>query len=353
MNSVADSSRRRIVLLTEGYADPVNAKTACSMLRYCRPEIDAVFDRQQVGRTAGELFGVGDTTPVIGDLDAVPDANTLLIGIAPSGGRLPASWRPVVLEAIRRGMSIVSGLHQFLADDAEFLSAAEQHGTRLFDVRKNDERDVATREGIRDDCLRIHSVGQDCCVGKMVTTIEIERGLRQAGHDARFVATGQTGIMIAGDGCPIDCVVADFVNGAAEKLVRTNQAHDILLIEGQGSLAHPKYSAVTLGLLHGCMPHGLVLCYEAGRTRIHGMDKEESLVSLSHLKTVYETMANLMHPCRVIGVAVNSRLLDDDQARDECQRVESELGLPACDVIRDGSQKLVDAVLNLRAEVIT
>lgn len=339
-----------MVILTEGHSEPITAKTAVSVIRYCPSEVVAVFDRGQAGRTSAELLGVGDGIPVIGDLDRAQDANTLIVGIAPSGGRIPESWRPILLDAARRGWDIVSGLHQFLGDDSEFAKVAEQHGATLVDVRRNSERDVAMRKGIREDCLRIQTVGNDCCVGKMVAAIEVVSGLQARDQDAQFVATGQTGIMIAGAGCPVDCVVSDFVNGAAEKLILANQDHDILLIEGQGSLAHPKYSAVTLGLLHGCMPHGLIMCYEATRDACHGMEYV-SLVSLSHLKSVYETMANLMNPCRVIGVAMNSRLLGDDEAERERQRVRDELGLPVCDVFRHGPDELVQAVLDLKAEL--
>jgi uncharacterized NAD-dependent epimerase/dehydratase family protein len=344
------SAQRRLVILTDGHSDPLTAKTACSVIRYCPQDVVAVFDREQAGRSAGELLGVGGDLPVIGDLADAPSANTLMIGIAPSGGRIPQAWREIVIAAMRRGMHVVSGLHTFLKDDREFSGEAARCGVQLIDVRWNDERDVATRTGIREDCLRIHTVGNDCSVGKMVTAIEITQGLRRRGADAQFVATGQTGIMIAGSGCPIDCVVADFVNGAAEKLIKANQSHDILLVEGQGSLAHPKYSAVTLGLLHGCLPHGLVMCYEAGRESIHGMESF-GLVSLTHLRRVYETMANLMQPCRVIGVSMNSRLLDEGQAEDERQRVREELQLPVCDVFRHGADELVQAVLDLQAEL--
>ena len=151
-------------------------------------------------------------------------------------------------------MEVLSGLHTFVSDDPELSEAARRHNVRIFDVRKNNERDVAQRKNINERCLRIHTVGHDCNVGKMVVSVEVTNALRKRGHDAKFVATGQTGIMIEGDGCPIDAVVADFINGAAEKLVLQNQHHEILLIEGQGSIIHPRYSAVTLGLLHGCMP---------------------------------------------------------------------------------------------------
>ncbi len=345
-------SNRRLVILTEGHSEPLTAKTAACVIRYRPQDVVALFDTTQQGKTAQELLGVGGDLPVIGALSEAPDANALLIGIAPSGGRLPPDWRPILIEAMRRRMDIISGMHEFLADDPELSAAARDFHVQLIDVRRSHERDVARRQGIREDCLRIQTVGNDCSVGKMVAALEIAQGLRQQGCDAQFVATGQTGIMIAGDGCAVDCVVSDFVSGAAEKLVLRNQQHDVLLIEGQGSLAHPMYACVTLGLLHGCLPHGLVLCYEVGRTTVHGME-EVSLVSLSHLKSVYETMANLMHPCRVIGVAMNSRRVSAEQAEEERVRLRDEMGLPVCDVFRHGPDDLVDAVLRLREEVIS
>jgi uncharacterized NAD-dependent epimerase/dehydratase family protein len=153
--------------------------------------------------------------------------------------------------------------------------------------------------------------------------------------------------MVEGDGCPIDCVVSDFVSGAVEKMILAHQHHDILMIEGQGSLSHPRYSGVTLGLLHGCMPQAMILCYEAGRKAVNGMD-QIALKSLSELRSVYETMASLMCPSQVIGVAINSRLLNDQQAEQERRRVREEMGLPVCDVIRNGPDELIDAVLDFK-----
>ena len=242
-------------------------------------------------------------------------------------------------------------MHDFLSDDKELAAAARKQGVRLVDVRKNDEHDVARREGIRDDCLRIQTVGNDCSLGKMVVTIEIARQLQRRGHDAKFVATGQTGIMIEGDGCPIDCVVGDFINGAAERLVLANQHHDILLIEGQGSLAHPEYSSVTLGLLHGSMPQGLIMCYEAGRKTVHGMG-HLPVMPFTELIPLYESVANLMHPAKVIGVAISGRLLSEQEAAAERERVRAQLGLPVCDVFRHGPEELVEAILRLRTELM-
>ena len=257
--------KQRFVILTEGETEPLAAKTATSAIRYRPDEVVAVLDSTSRGKSCQDLLGVGADVPIVGSLEEAKKANTLLLGIAPPGGKVPQAWRDIILSAIERKMNVVSGLHEFLADDPEFAAAAADHNVRLVDVRKNNERDVAQREGIRGDCLRIHTVGQDCCVGKMVVAIEITRALERQQFDAKFVATGQTGIILEGDGCPVDCVVSDFVSGAAEKLVLANQHHDVIVVEGQGSLTHPRYSAVTLGLLHGIAPHGMILCYQVGR----------------------------------------------------------------------------------------
>lgn len=342
-NSKPGSSDRRLIILTEGHSEPITAKTAASVLRYKPEDVVALLDTTQVGKTAHQLLGVGGEIPVVSDLGVAPEANALMLGIAPPGGRIPAAWRPVILGAIDRGMNVISGLHDFLSADAEFSEAAAAKGVQLVDVRKNNERDVASREGIRDECLRIHTVGQDCSLGKMLVALELSHALQNTGIKTKFVATGQTGILIEGDGAPIDCVVADFVSGAVEKLILANQHNDVMVIEGQGSLAHPRYSGVTLSLLHGCMPHGMIMCYEVGRKYVNGMD-HIPLQPLSKLIEVYETMANLMCPSKVIGVAMNSSFVSEEEADVERERVRQELGLPVCDVIRHGTDELVQAI---------
>jgi uncharacterized NAD-dependent epimerase/dehydratase family protein len=286
---------------------------------------------------------------VIASPAEAPEADTLMIGIAPPGGKIPNEWRPVILEAIGQKLNILSGLHDFLGDDPEFSEAARRHDVQLTDVRRNDERDVAQRRGIRDTCLRIHTVGNTSSCGKMVTAIEVQRGLARRGVDAKFVATGQTGILIEGDGCPIDCVVADFVAGAAEKLVLANQHHEVIVAEGQGSLVHPRYSGVALGLLHGLMPDGLILCYEMGARTVYGMD-DVLIPPLSDVKAFFETAANFMHPCKVIGLAVNGSQFSDEEVAAECDRVSRQFNLPACDVLRHGPGRIVDAVMELKRD---
>ncbi len=335
---------RRIVCLTEGHTNPHTAKTAASVIRYRPDEAVAVLDSAHAGGDLEKLLGVGRGLPIIASLIAAPpDANTLLIGIAPPGGKIPAAWRVIILDAIARGMDIVSGLHDFLSDDAEFATAAQQRGVKLVDVRKNNEKTIARRVGVNPNCLRIHTVGHDCSIGKMCVAIEVTNALKSRGYDAKFIATGQTGIMVEGDGLPIDCVVADFVAGAAEKLVLENQHHQIVVVEGQGSLTHPSYSGVTLGLLHGCMPQGLLLCYEVGRERVTGVESM-TIPPLAEIKRLNELMANVMCHSEVLGIGMNGRRITPVEAEVERAARVAEFGLPVCDVYRDGPAALADAV---------
>lgn len=367
---------RTLAILTQGYSDPLAAKTAVSLLRYRGAEVVGLIDSDTAGRTTGDVLGFGGETPIVATLGELiqqhgqPDE--LIVGVAPAGGKLPPAMRSVLIDAAGRGIDLTAGLHQFLCDDPQIVAAAKRGGATLRDVRKNDEHDVADRKDLRPGCLKIHTVGQDCSCGKMVASAELALGLQAAGQDAKFVATGQTGILIApginaglppetmtaeeradasGGGSPIDCVVADFINGAAERLIKRNQHHDILVIEGQATLVHPSYSSVTYGLLHGTLPDGLVLCYEAQRPHLHGRP-HIPLTPLSIIKKLYEHVANLEQPCKFIGVAMNSRRLKDDAAvEEERKRVEEELELPVCDVYREGPGVLVEAAVTLKREM--
>ncbi|QDT36077.1 DUF1611 domain-containing protein [Stratiformator vulcanicus] len=344
-------SYRRIVVATDFANAPQSSKTAWSLLRYRRDDIVAVLDPELPFATAGDAFGHGGSIPIVRSFDEVATPDALFIGVSPAGGRLPRPLRSAIAASIREGIDVVAGLHDFLRDDDEFSLAAAASGSRLIDVRRNSERTTATGASFRPGCLRIHTVGHDCSVGKMVASAEIDLALRRRGVDSKFLATGQTGIMISGAGIPIDCVVSDFVNGAAERLVLEHDEHDVLVIEGQGSAVHPAYSGVTVGLLHGAAPDGLILCYEAGRQRMKGLEHIK-IPPLEKFVSLYETLATFRNPCRVIGIAMNSRRLDSDAADIERERVSAELGLPVCDVCRDGADLLADAILSLRESVI-
>ncbi len=297
--------QRKIVILTEGGTNPHTGKTAASVVRYRGDEVVALLDSQQAGKTSGQLLGVGGETPIIASVADAPDATTLLLGTAPPGGKIPGPWREIILDAISHGLDVVGGLHDFLTEDPEFVAAAKQHGVELTDVRKTDESDIARRVGLRPDCLRVLTVGHDCSVGKMVTAIELNRELNARGVSSKFIATGQTGIMIEGDGCPVDHVISDFVSGAVEKMMLQHQDHDVLMIEGQGSLAHPSYSAVTLGLIHGALPQAMILCYQVGREKITGLE-HLTIPPLAKIKEMNEAMASIYQPGKVIGIAMNS-----------------------------------------------
>ena len=338
---------RRIIILTEGESTSGRAKTAIGLLTYRTADIAGVLDSTFGGQTCQELFGVGGNIPVIASLDQIVGADALFVGIAPAGGKLPPEWREVISEALRNEMDVVSGLHDFIVDDSELRAIADLHRRSVIDVRRNCHRSVAVHVTYQQRNLRIHTVGHDCSVGKMVAAVELDRGLRQRGHDSQFLATGQTGIMIDGKGVPVDAVVADFVSGAVEEMVLGNEHHDTLVIEGQGSLAHPSFSGVTLSLLHGCAPHGLIMCYDASRESVKGLG-HVSLQPLSRLIKLYEALGSLRHPCKVIGVAINGRGLSEASAASERDRVRDELGLPACDVYRDSPTALVEAVLEFR-----
>lgn len=338
---------RRIVLLTDGYSSPHYAKTAMSLLRYRPDEVVAVLDQEHAGKTAEQLFKMGHGVPVIGNLNQLPPCDALYMGIATAGGKLPEAWRPIIRQAIELKMDIVSGLHDFLVEDAQYAQLAQQHGSRLVDVRRNRYKSTAKCRSFPKEFMRIHCVGNDCSVGKMVVALEVQRELSARGYNARFAATGQTGIMISGNGVPVDCVVSDFVNGAVEEQMMQHEHADFVLVEGQGSLAHPAFSAVTAGLLHGCAPQGLLFCYEANRTHVKGLDSIP-IVPIQRQLEAFETMANLRHPCRVIGMGINTRSMSPEQAELEVERAEATFGLPACDVYRHGASKLADACEQLR-----
>ncbi len=341
---------RKIILLTEGFTNPHVAKTARNVIAYIPEEVTAVLDKFQKGKYAEELLNVGKDIPVIGSLDEASDADTLLIGVATPGGKIPSSYKMIILEAISRKMNIVSGLHQFLCDDEDISNSARLNNVEIIDIRKNTHREVAHRKNINESCLRIQTVGNDCSLGKMIVSIELHKELKRRGYSCNFAATGQTSIFIEGKGIPIDAVVGDYINGAAEKLVLQNQDADFLMIEGQGSLVHPRYSSVTLGLLHGAVPHGLIMCYEMGRENIVNMEGVK-IPPMEKVLELYDKAANIMYPCKIIGFGLNSRKHSLAEAEKEIAKMKEKYGLPICDVVRHGPGELVEAVLSLKKEV--
>ena len=344
---------RRLVILTEGQFDLHGAKTAIGVIRYGRDEIIAILDSSQAGRNLSE-FLPGHDVPFVSTLDEAlagpvrPDG--LLIGIAPTGGKLPPEWRDLILAAIDAGLDIHSGLHQFLGDDPEFSAAAAATGTRLIDYRRPPSR-METSVGRPHGAGKrvILTVGTDCAIGKMSVALELVAAARRDGDDAVMVPTGQTGMMIEGWGVAVDRVISDFTNGTVEWLVEEGEERgDWVIVEGQGSIDHPAYSAVTMGLIHGATPHAMILVHKPGLEE-HDFDHlpEASfpIAELGPFIELHERIAGLIAPSKVVAIAVNTSLIrDDDEARRTIATIAEETGLPADDPVRFGADGLWRAV---------
>jgi uncharacterized NAD-dependent epimerase/dehydratase family protein len=340
---VGGPEEKRYLILAEGYSgDPHHGKTARGVIRYSSHRSVCVLDSERAGETL-------DGVPIVGTVaEALAHGPTAaLIGVATTGGVLPPAMRAQVEECVAAGLDVESGMHRFLADDPELAALAAQHGVELRDLRRPPaDLSVPTGANLTHGALVVHTVGSDCAIGKKTVAVELDLEARRRGLRSVFVPTGQTGILIAGWGIAVDAVVADFLAGAGERLVVEGARRgDLLFVEGQGSLVHPLYSGVTLGLYHGCAPHVLVLCHMAGETEIDGMPGHP-IPPLPMLVELYERVALPARPARVACIALNTARLTEDGAFEAVRRAESETGLPADDPVRFGSAKLVDAVLS-------
>jgi uncharacterized NAD-dependent epimerase/dehydratase family protein len=339
----------RYLILAEGFsADAHYGKTMRGVLRYRRDAVVAILDSE---RPPGETE---EGVPVVATVDdaLVFNPNTALVGVATQGGRFPPAWIEILKICIANGLHVENGLHVFLADDPELRELAARHKVELRDLRRP-PHDLSTATGANLDvpATIVLTVGSDCAIGKMTVSLELDLEARARGVRSVFVPTGQTGIAIAGWGIAVDAVVADFIAGAAERLVveGADRGGELLWVEGQGAILHPIYSGVTLGLYHGSVPHLLVLCHEAGRTHIEGAGgSPHPIPPLSELVELHERLALPARPARVAAVAVNTRLLDDRDARAAIAAAEDETGLPADDPVRYGASKLTEAVLLTR-----
>jgi uncharacterized NAD-dependent epimerase/dehydratase family protein len=331
----------KLLILAEGYlADPHHGKTTRGVVNYGQNEIVAIVDSTFDGT---DFQGIPVSETIAAALVHGPD--TALVGVAPTGGKLPPAFRVQVLEAIEAGLDIEAGMHKFMADDPELSSRASSRSVELRDLRRPpDDLSVPTGANLEHAADVVLTVGSDCAIGKMTIALELHRTAQNQGRASVFVPTGQTGIAIAGWGIAVDAVVADYVAGASERLVIEGASKgDLLWIEGQGSLIHPLYSGVTLGLYHGSMPHHLVLCHRAGDLHIDGRPVH-TIPPLSELIEIYERAALPARPATVAAIALNTSLLDEQAARVAIEEAEAETGLVAGDPFRFGSDRLVEAV---------
>ena len=338
--------KRRYVVLAPGrFAD--DAKTAHGVIAYGTDETVAVVDPTNAGKRVRDVLPyLENDAPIVASVtDALQYApSSLLIGTAPKGGALPAEWRAEILAAIAAKLEIVSGLHDQLGADTEFKLAAHRAGTTIWDVREPPEVPLFSGAVYDVAAPTLLLVGNDCAVGKMTVALELCRAAERVGKRAAFVPTGQTGIMIAGWGISVDRVISDFAPGATETLVlyAAQSNPDLIVVEGQGAINHPAYAPVTLALMYGAAPDALVLVVDPTRGRVSGYDTPT--LGYRELIRLHEALLATVKPARIVGIALNTRLLDEAQARAEIERARRETGLPADDVVRNGPDALYAAI---------
>jgi uncharacterized NAD-dependent epimerase/dehydratase family protein len=335
---------RRILILGEGFShDPHYGKTMRGIIRYGPDPVVAILDSARAG---AEHEGI----PIVGSVDdAVPYEPTVaVVGVATQGGRFPPAWRDLLKASIVAGLDVESGLHEFVSDDPELIELARAHGVELRDLRKPPKGlNVPTGVNLEVDATIVLTVGSDCAIGKKTVAVELDLEARRRGLESVFVPTGQTGIAIAGWGIAVDAVVSDFLAGAAEWLVLegARRGGKLLFVEGQGSLVHPLYSGVTLGLVHGSAPHLFVLCHAAGATEIEGCPGHP-IPPLRQLVELHERISLPARKAEVACVALNTAGIESDEdARRVIEEVAEETGLPTDDPVRFGAERLLDSLL--------
>ena len=333
-------TRRYAILAPDRFA--TDAKTAHGVVRYGTDEVVAVIDPSHAGKRVSDVMPqLGSDAPIVGSVsESLAFAPTaLLIGTAPKGGGLAPEWRAAVLEAIAAKLEIVSGLHDLLDEDRELHVAATAAGTTIWDVREPPQVPLFSGDAYGVRAPIVLTVGNDCAVGKMSVALEVVRAANAAGKNARFVPTGQTGILIAGWGISVDRVIADFAPGAAEQLVlyAAHEGADLIVVEGQGAINHPAYAPVTLALMTGAAPDALILVYAPRRAHIESYGTPT--LAYAEAIEVHERLLQTMKPAKVVGVALNTWGMDEAEARAEIARARDATGLPADDVVRFGAER--------------
>ncbi len=336
--------RRYLILARGKFLD--DAKTAHGVIAYGQDEISAIVDASLAGKTVrGVLPHLQCDAPIC---ESVREGlqyhpTSLLIGVAPQGGALPQAWRSEILHAMDAKLEIVSGLHELISEDEEFAKAARRSGTEIWDVRVPPTVPLFSGAVYDVRVPTLLTVGSDCAVGKMTVALELARSAQKRGVNATFVPTGQTGVLIAGWGICIDRVVSDFAAGAAEQMVlEAAPESELLIVEGQGSIHHPAYGAVTLALMYGCAPDALVLVVDPTARTIANF--EVPALGYPELVTAYEIALAPVKPARVVGIALKTLGLDARQARYEIERAREESQLPCDDVVRFGADALYDSI---------
>jgi uncharacterized NAD-dependent epimerase/dehydratase family protein len=337
----------RLALYVQNALGTGRTKTAEGILRYGKNPVVAVVDKSSAGRDLESVIGIKYDAPIVDSVESARalKADAMVIGTANFGGTLEDSARKDIMTALQCGMDVVNGLHDFLSDDPAIAGLAQKNGRRLFDVRRPPENlPIAAGKALGTKAWRILTVGTDATIGKMTTSLELLREAEKRGLSSKFIATGQTGIMVCGEGICIDRVIGDFMAGAVEQMVlEADQGHDYLFIEGQGAIGHPGFSGVTLSLLHGCCPQSMVLCHQVSRKIMRNLPYP--MPSLPDSISTYEHMASLMGPAKVVAIALDTRGLDQAEAFAAIKEASELTGLPVNDPVRFGTANMLDAIL--------
>jgi uncharacterized NAD-dependent epimerase/dehydratase family protein len=346
---INQNNQRLAILLHQGIRGP-NGKTGLTLLRYSQAEIVAVIDQECAGESLSQLTNIACDAPIV---DSVASAlayhpEVLAIGIAPSGGILPEVWWQEVKQAVAAGLSVMNGLHTPMASDPE-LRALLKNGQEIWDIRQEPTGlSVASGKARTLSCQRILTVGTDMSVGKMSASVELYQAAQNRGIRAKFLATGQAGIMISGDGIPLDAIRVDFAAGAVEQIVmRSGNEYDLLIVEGQGSLLHPG-STATLPLIRGTQPTGLLLVHRAGQTHVRNHDYVP-IPPLLEVIQLYEAVASAggaFAEVRVKAIVLNTGHLELEAAQKAIAQVHQDIGLPCTDAVRFGADLLLDVIMN-------
>ena len=342
------SQKKKIVILSHGAFNYIKNKTGNMLIRYRTDEVIALLDRTKSGMTANDELGYGGNIPVLDNFDACIDLepDTLVIGNASQGGFISDDYRSEVIKAIEFGCDIISGMHHFINDDVEFVQLAEKHNVSLFDLRRPpDPPNFPKGSWHKRKIPGLLIVGTDCDTGKMTTAWEVSERLKSRGRKVEFIGTGQTGILLSGAGVPIDAVKADFMAGEIEHLIdKVSEDTELIIVEGQGALTNQYYAGVTLGLLHGAMPDYMLMTHDPAR------ELDVTDYPMATMRLVMDMHLDLMSnfkKSKFIGINLLTFKLSDEDAKKEIDKVKEEYSMATTDLIRYGSNELIETIEDL------
>ena len=338
-------SKKKIVVLCHGAFNYIKNKTGNMLIRYRTDEVVAILDNTKVGITSEDELGYGGDIPVLDNFESAANfsPDTLVIGSASQGGFISDEYRAEVIKAIKAGCDIISGMHQFINDDEEFVKLAEKHHVTLTDLRRPSETPNFPKGSWHDRKIPVLLiVGTDCDTGKMTTAWEVSERLKDKGRKVEFIGTGQTGILLSGSGVPIDAVKADFMAGEIEYVIdQVPNDTELIIVEGQGALTNQYYAGVTLGLLHGAMPDYMLMTHDPARD----LDVTEyPMSSMKHVIYMHVDLMKNFKDSKFIGINLLTFKFSDEKAKKEIDRVSEKYGMATTDLIRYGSKGLIESI---------